>query len=217
MRVDGVVHSLTQPPTLKKQEKHTIDVVVDRLTVQPSSKRRLTDLVETALGLGGGLVTLDFVDLPEDDPHRSGLSEHLARLYDDLSFEELEPRSFSFNLPFGACPECTGLAPVEVDPELVIPDPTRSPADGAVAPWSAGQTSEYFTRLVVALSEAVGFRMDTPWERLPARACGGPARVRRPGARALRQPVRARALVLHPVRGRQPVRRATPRGGGERH
>ena len=172
VRVDGVVHSLTQPPTLKKQEKHTIDVVVDRLTVQPSSKRRLTDSVETALGLGGGLVTLDFVDLPEDDPHRERVfSEHLACLYDDLSFEELEPRSFSFNSPFGACPECTGLGTrLEVDPELVIPDPTRSLADGAVAPWSAGQTSEYFTRLVVALSEAVGFRMDTPWERLPARA-----------------------------------------------
>jgi excinuclease ABC subunit A len=88
VRVDGVVHSLTEPPTLKKQEKHTIEVVVDRLTVKESAKRRLTDSVETALGLSGGLVTLDFVDLAEDDPHRERtFSEHLACLYDDLSFE----------------------------------------------------------------------------------------------------------------------------------
>jgi excinuclease ABC subunit A len=172
VRVDGVVHSLTQPPTLKKQEKHTIDVIVDRLTVRESSKRRLTDSIETALGLGGGLVTLDFVDLPDDDLHRERVfSEHLACLYDDLSFEELEPRSFSFNSPFGACPECTGLGTrLEVDPELVVPDPSRSLADGAVSVWSGGQTSEYFTRLLVALSEAVGFRMDTPWERLRPQA-----------------------------------------------
>ena len=119
-RVDGVVHSLAEPPTLKKQEKHTIEVVVDRLTVKADAKRRLTDSVETALRLSGGLVTLDFVDLPEDDPHRERMfSEHLACLYDDLSFEELEPRSFSFNSPFGACPECTGLGTrMEVDPEL---------------------------------------------------------------------------------------------------
>ncbi len=172
VRVDGVVHSLTDPPKLKKQEKHSIEVVVDRLTVKASAKQRLTDSIETALGLAGGLVLLDFVDLPEDDPHRERtFSEHLACLYDDLSFEAMEPRSFSFNSPYGACPECTGLGTrKEVDPELVVPDPERSLQEGAIAPWSTAQTSEYFLRLLSALGEAVGFRVDTPWERLPARA-----------------------------------------------
>jgi excinuclease ABC subunit A len=172
VRVDGVVHPLTDAPRLKKQEKHTIEVVVDRLTVKESAKRRLTDSIETALGLAGGLVLLDFVDLPEDDPHRERtFSEHLACLYDDLSFEAMEPRSFSFNSPYGACAECTGLGTrKEVDPDLVVPDPERSLQEGAIAPWSTGQTSEYFLRLLTALGEAVGFRVDTPWERLPARA-----------------------------------------------
>src|SRR6185312_7691185 len=134
VRVDGVVHQLTDPPKLKKQEKHTIEVVVDRLVVRESSKRRLTDSVETALGLAGGLVILDFVDLPEDDPHRERtFSEHLACLYDDLSFEALEPRSFSFNSPYGACPECTGLGTrKEVDPELIVPDPERTLRERAI-------------------------------------------------------------------------------------
>jgi len=172
VRVDGVVHALTSPPKLKKQEKHTIEVVVDRLSVKPSAKRRLTDSVETALRLGGGLLTLDFVDLPEDDPSRERtFSEHLACLYDDLSFEELEPRSFSFNSPYGACPECTGLGTrKEVDPELVVPDGERSLAAGAIQPWSSGHNMEYFGRLLQALGDAVGFSLDTPWQALPARA-----------------------------------------------
>ena len=101
-------------------------------------KRRLTDSVETALQLAGGMVMLEFVDLPEDDPDRERLySEHLYCPYDDLSFEELEPRSFSFNSPFGACPECTGLGTrMEVDPELIVPDPERTLDEGAIAPWS---------------------------------------------------------------------------------
>ncbi len=140
--------------------------------MRESSKRRLTDSVETALGLAGGLVILDFVDLPEDDPHRERtFSEHLACLYDDLSFEALEPRSFSFNSPFGACPECTGLGTrKEVDPELVVPDPERTLREGAISPWGTGQTAEYFLRLLTALGDAIGFTIDTPWERLPARA-----------------------------------------------
>jgi excinuclease ABC subunit A len=171
-RVDGVVHPLTEPPKLKKQEKHSIEVVVDRLTVKKSAKQRLTDSIETALRLGGGMVTLDFVDLPETDPHRERVfSEHLACLYDDLSFEELEPRSFSFNSPYGACPDCTGIGTrMEVDPELVVPDPSKSIAEGAISPWSGGQTSDYFDRLLTAVAETVGFRTDTPWERLPASA-----------------------------------------------
>jgi len=171
-RVDGIVYPLTEPPTLKKQEKHTIEVVVDRLTVKASAKRRLTDSIETALRLGGGLVTLEFVDLPEDDPQRERVwSEHLYCPYDDLSFEELEPRSFSFNSPFGACPECTGLGTrMEVDPELVVPDGSKSLDQGALAPWGGGQTTDYFGRLVDALADTLGFRTDVPYESLPARA-----------------------------------------------
>jgi excinuclease ABC subunit A len=171
VRVDGVIHPLTEPPKLKKQEKHTIEVIVDRLTVKESAKRRLTDSVETALGLAGGLVVLDFVDLAEDDPHRERtFSEHLACVDDGLSFEALEPRSFSFNSPFGACPECTGIGTrKEVDPELVIPDPGKSLAEGAVAPWSTSMTNEYFSRLLTGLSQMLGFSMDTPWEDLPAK------------------------------------------------
>ena len=171
-RVDGVVISLAEPPTLKKQEKHTIEVVVDRLQVKASAKRRLTDSVETALGLSGGLVVLDFVDLPEEDPHRERtFSEHLACLDDDLSFEELEPRSFSFNSPYGACPTCTGLGTrMEVDPELIVPDPSRSLSEGALGPWSAASTSDYFSRLIEALADSLGFRLDVPFHRLPPKA-----------------------------------------------
>ncbi|HEV2375091.1 MAG TPA: excinuclease ABC subunit UvrA [Streptosporangiaceae bacterium] len=176
-RVDGVVVRLdeagtSEMPALKKYEKHTIEVVVDRLAVKESARRRLTDSVETALGLSSGVVVLEFVDLPEGDPHRERMySEHLACLYDDLSFEELEPRSFSFNSPWGACPDCTGLGTrMEVDPDLVVPDPARTLADGAIGPWSAGHVSDYFLRLEEALGDAMGFSIDTPWERLPAAA-----------------------------------------------
>ncbi|ADG88711.1 excinuclease ABC subunit UvrA [Thermobispora bispora] len=171
-RVDGQVIRLEEPPALKKYEKHTIEVIVDRLVVKESARRRLTDSVETALRLSGGTVMLDFVDLPEDDPNRERLySEHLYCPYDDLSFEELEPRSFSFNSPFGACPECTGLGTrMEVDPELVVPDPERTLGEGAVSPWANGHTSDYFTRLLEALGHAMGFDLDTPWHRLPKKA-----------------------------------------------
>ncbi len=171
-RVDGVVHALESVPTLKKQEKHTIEVVVDRLAVKPESRRRLTDSVETALGLSGGLVVLDFVDLDESDPDRERtFSEHLACPRDGLSFEELEPRSFSFNSPFGACPECTGLGTRrEVDPELIVPDEDLSLRGGALAPWSRGQVSDYFGRLLEAMCDELEISMDTPWRELPTEA-----------------------------------------------
>lgn len=168
VRVDGEIYSLDNIPVLKKQEKHTIEVVVDRLTVNPDSRQRMTDSVETALGLGHGNVTLDFVDRPIGDPNRElTLSEHLACMRDGLSFEELEPRSFSFNSPFGACPDCSGLGVTRaVDEELVIPDPSASLNEGAIAPWSRGTVSEYFKRLLEALSEEIGIDMDTPWSKL---------------------------------------------------
>src|SRR6266700_3095850 len=112
------------------------------------------------------------VRLAENDQHRERMySEHLACLYDDLSFDELEPRSFSFNSPWGACPDCTGLGTkLEVDPELIVPDESKSLAEGAIAPWSGGHISDYFERLIQALGETLGFRMDTPWAKLPAKA-----------------------------------------------
>ena len=172
VRVNGETFPLTEPPTLNKQKKHTIEVVVDRLSVKASAKRRLTDSVETALGLSAGLVTLDFVDLPEDDEHRERtFSEHLACLYDDLSFEELEPRSFSFNSPFGACPDCHGLGTrMEVDPDLVISHPSKTLAEGVIEPWSGAHVSDFFTRLLGALGDELDFDLDTPWQDLPAKA-----------------------------------------------
>ncbi len=176
-RVDGTVVRLDEAttsalPTLKKYEKHDIEVIIDRLAVKDTARRRLTDSVETALNLSGGVVILDFVDLSDIDPHRERMySEHLACLYDDLSFDELEPRSFSFNSPWGACPDCTGLGTrMEVDPELIVPDPSRSLRDGAISPWAGGTVSDYFDRLIEALAETIGFRTDTPWDKLPAKA-----------------------------------------------
>jgi excinuclease ABC subunit A len=171
-RVDGQVAQLSEPPKLAKYEKHDIEVIVDRLTVKESAKRRLTDSVETALGLSGGLVVLEFVDLPDNDPHRERrYSERLACPNDHpLSIEELEPRSFSFNSPYGACPTCTGLGTrLEADPELIVPDPTKTLAQGAVAPWSGAHGRDYFGRLLEALGDELGFNMHTPWERIPAK------------------------------------------------
>jgi excinuclease ABC subunit A len=172
-RVDGTVVQLTEPPKLAKYEKHDIEVIVDRLSVKESSKRRLTDSVETALSLAGGVVVLDFVDLPETDPHRERkYSERLACPNDHpLSIEELEPRSFSFNSPYGACPTCTGLGTrLEADPELIVPDPTKTLAQGAVGPWGGAHGREYFGRLLEALGDELGFNVHTPWERLPSKA-----------------------------------------------
>jgi excinuclease ABC subunit A len=173
VRVDGVVHPLTDPPKLKKQEKHDIEVVVDRLTVKASAKQRLTDSVETALNLADGIVVLDFVDREDDHPHREQrFSERLACPNGHpLAVDDLEPRSFSFNSPYGACPECSGLGiRKEVDPELVVPDPDLTLAEGAVAPWSMGHNAEYFTRMMAGLGESLGFDVDTPWRKLPPKA-----------------------------------------------
>ena len=202
-RVDGVVLGLADVPTLKKQEKHTIEVVVDRLTVKAESRRRLTDSVETALGLAGGLVVLDFVDLAEDDPDRERtFSEHLACHRDDLSFEELEPRSFSFNSPFGACPDCTGLGTRrEVDPELIVPDDELSLAEGALAPWSRGQITDYFRRLLEAMADDLGFSMDTPWRGCrpgPGTRCS--TGIRRRSTSATRTATGASARTPRPSR-----------------
>ncbi len=177
-RVDGEVVTLSEPPKLAKQKKHSIDVVVDRLVSRgpddASGKQRLTDSVETALGLAGGLVLIEFVDLDADDPQRERrFSEKMACPNNHpLAVDEIEPRSFSFNSPFGACPACTGLGTeLEVDPELLIPDEDKSINDGAILPWASGSgSSDYFTRVIGALGEDLGFSLDTPWRALPERA-----------------------------------------------
>lgn len=172
VRVDGTVYPIAEIPKLKKQEKHTIEVVVDRLTVKVESKTRLTDSIETALRLASGLVILDFVDLKAGAPDKERTySEHMACHDCGLSFEELEPRSFSFNSPFGACPDCSGIGTkLEVDEELVIPNDDLSINGGAIAPWSSGQSSEYFSRLLEGLAGEIKFSMDTPWKKLSAKA-----------------------------------------------
>jgi excinuclease ABC subunit A len=176
-RVDGEVISLTEPPKLEKQKKHTIEVVIDRLVAKgddPGAKRRLTDSVETALGLTGGILIVEFVDLDAKDPDRERrFSEKMACPNNHpLSIDEIEPRSFSFNSPFGACPKCTGLGTeLEVDPELLIPDEDLSIRDGAIAPWAQGSGSaDYFLRVITALAEDLKFSLDKPWHSLPQRA-----------------------------------------------
>ncbi|MGB3303036.1 MAG: excinuclease ABC subunit UvrA [Gordonia sp. (in: high G+C Gram-positive bacteria)] len=172
-RVDGEVHQLADPPKLKKQEKHDIDVVVDRLVVKASARQRLTDSIETALRLADGIVVLDFVDVDESDPGRQRrFSEKMSCPNNHpIAIDDLEPRSFSFNSPFGACPECDGLGVrKEVDETLVVPDPDRTLRDGAIAPWSTGHNADYFLRLIEGLGEQMGFDVDTPWEDLPREA-----------------------------------------------
>jgi excinuclease ABC subunit A len=169
-RVDGEIIQLTELPKLKKQEKHTIEVVIDRLTAKAESKSRLTDSIETALKLGNGLVLLDFVDAKSGEKEHT-YSEHLACHDCNLSFEELEPRSFSFNSPFGACEECSGIGTkLEVDEELIIPDDSISINEGAIAPWAGGQSSEYFLRLLEALALELKFSLDNPWKKLSVKA-----------------------------------------------
>ncbi|MGL5808722.1 MAG: excinuclease ABC subunit UvrA [Nocardioides sp.] len=176
VRVDGDIHSLDAAPTLNKQQKHTIEVVVDRLAVKASSKRRLTDSIETALLLAGGLVLVDFVDqAPASDAgavRELRFSEKMACPNEHaIDTDELEPRSFSFNSPFGACGECHGLGTrMEVDPELVVPDPGATLGEGAIAPWSGAHVADYFLRLLHALGTELGFDLNTPWEDLPAKA-----------------------------------------------
>jgi excinuclease ABC subunit A len=170
-RVDGDLIQLSDPPKLGKQYKHSIEVVVDRLVVKEGIHQRLTDSIETALGLAEGRVLVDFVDLDAEDPKRTRtFSEKLACPNEHpLAIDEIEPRSFSFNNPFGACPVCTGIGSrLEVDEELVVPDPDLSLADGAIAPWSLGKaTSEYWNRLLEGLSHELGFSMDSPFRKLP--------------------------------------------------
>ncbi|MBV7296129.1 excinuclease ABC subunit UvrA [Corynebacterium sp. TAE3-ERU12] len=169
--VDGQMHRLSSPPKLEKQVKHDIDVIVDRLQAKDTQKQRLTDSVETALKLADGVVVLDCVDLADSDPNRRmRFSEKMACANGHrLTVDELEPRSFSFNSPYGACPACDGLGTrLEVDVDLVVPDPTK-PAAEAFAPWTSTHNSKYFIRLIESLAGELGFDAYTPFAELPAK------------------------------------------------
>src|SRR5947208_791497 len=168
-RVDGEVIELTDKVDLARYEQHTIEVIVDRLVRRGGIERRLTDSLETALRLAEGVAEVQIVPRDEGDdaePEILTFSQHLACPNDGTSFEELAPRNFSFNSPYGACPHCDGLGTrYEVDPELVVPNPDLSLEEGAIAPW-AGARGEYFHRVLEAVATTYKFRMTTSWKDL---------------------------------------------------
>src|SRR5205085_4611698 len=172
-RIDGEVVELNDRKSerLARYENHTIEVVVDRLVRRDGIERRLTDSLETALRLAEGVAEVEIITRDGDDeeagaPETLTFSQHLACTNCGLSFDELAPRNFSFNSPYGACPHCDGLGTrYEVDPELVVPNLELTLAEGAVAPW-AGARGEYFYRVMTAVADAYGFRMTTPWQKL---------------------------------------------------
>ncbi len=189
--VDGEQIQLSDPPKLEKQVKHNIAVIVDRLVIREGIRQRLADSVETALELAEGVIVVDFVDIDAQlDPEQRNTGEWAAvdenghakyRSFSEklscpnghiLNIDEIEPRSFSFNNPFGACTTCTGIgSQLQVDEELLIPDPDLSLTEGAIAPWDIGKrTRDYWQRLMSGLSDEVGFSMDTAFKDLPKKA-----------------------------------------------
>ena len=210
VKVNGELHRLEEEFDLDKRYKHDISVVVDRLVMRPDLRKRLTDSIETAVGLAEGLVDLELVDTGEVKT----FSERFACLHCGTSMPELEPRIFSFNSPHGACPRCTGLgSQMEIDPELIVPDPSLSLAEGAILPWST--------------SASQLLRADDPGDRRevggrPGHAVGGPGRGgarhlpvrhrRRAHLRQLQEPLRAQAQLHDALRGhRAQPRAALPR------
>lgn len=169
--VDDVLVDLNEEidVDLERYETHDISVVVDRLVLREGIERRLTDSIETALSLTGGLAELQIVPRSDGDggmPETIVFSQHLSRPSDGKSFDELAPRNFSFNSPYGACTACDGLGTVfEVDPRLVIPDEEQTIAGGAITPWAGGR-SRYFSRLVESICEEYGIEQDKAWEKL---------------------------------------------------
>ena len=165
--VDGEQVVLAEAKPLKKSFKHDISVVVDRMVIREDIANRLTDSIETALNLADGRVVIDFVDSNTSRTFSENLScpnQH------QLALTDIEPRTFSFNAPFGACPECTGLGvKMAVDPELVIGDPAKTLTEGAIIPWSTQGKGlyNYFVRLLKGLAEDLEFDLDTPWQDLP--------------------------------------------------
>src|SRR3954469_8126907 len=161
VKVDGEQHLLEDPPKLDKKYKHTIEVVVDRLVMKEDLRARLTQSVETAIALAEGLITVDVVD-----GESFTYSERFACPEHGVSLPELQPRIFSFNSPHGACPRCTGLgAQQEIDPDLLVPDPSLSISEGALVPWAVGN-SGFYESVIQAIAERYEIPLDEPWENL---------------------------------------------------
>jgi excinuclease ABC subunit A len=168
-RIDGEVRELSEPIRLPRNYKHTIEVVIDRLVAKPDIRRRVADSIEQALELAEGIAAVAVVTR-EGHEEIQNFSQKLACTFDGTSFDELAPRNFSFNSPYGACPTCDGLGTrLEVDAELVVPDADLSINEGAIAPW-ASTSLEYWYRVLDAVGAAHGFDLDTPWKRLPKKA-----------------------------------------------
>lgn len=167
VKVDGEVYHLDEDEIkLAKTKKHSISIVVDRLVVKDSARARLADSVQIALKRTDGLVVIEIANPKEDEPAEVIFSEKYACSNCDVSFEELTPRSFSFNAPDGACPRCSGLgADFVIDPNLVVPDPSKSLNEGAIFPWSKSST-DYYTDMLKSLSNYYGINLDTPFEEL---------------------------------------------------
>jgi excinuclease ABC subunit A len=162
VRVNGTILELDNPINLDKNKKHNIEIVVDRLVVKPGIKARLADSIETALKIGGGTVIMEIPDKGDQV-----FSEHFACPDCGISFEKLEPRMFSFNSPFGACPECGGLgSKMEIDPRLVIPDPGKNINQGAIVPWGLPR-GIWYEQMLKALAHKYGFTFSTPIGDLP--------------------------------------------------
>jgi excinuclease ABC subunit A len=162
VKVDGEQHTLDEPPTLDKKFKHTIEVVVDRLVMKEDLRTRLTQSVETALQLAEGLIVIDLVDAGEERTY----SQNFACPEHGVSLPELQPRIFSFNSPHGACPRCTGLgAQQEIDPDLLVPDPSLSIDDGALVPWAVGG-SGFYESVIQAIADRYEIPTDVPWQEL---------------------------------------------------
>ncbi|GAB4262967.1 excinuclease ABC subunit UvrA [Thermincola ferriacetica] len=161
VRVDGEIRDLSEGIKLDKNKKHTIEVVVDRVIIKPEIERRLADSLELALGLSGGIVVVDVIDQQEIT-----FSQNFACVDCGISLAEIAPRMFSFNNPYGACPACSGLGfKMEIDPDLVVPDKSKSLAEGAIVPWNRTPNG-YYTQALAAVARAYGFSMDTPFDRL---------------------------------------------------
>ena len=205
VKVDGEQRLLEEEIELDKKFKHTIEVVVDRLVMKEDLRTRLWQSIETAVALAEGLVVIDVVDGEE-----LTFSERFACPEHGVSLPELQPRIFSFNSPHGACPRCTGLgAQQEIDPDLLVPDPSLSIAEGALVPWSVGN-SGFYESVIQAIAERWEIDLDKPWQDLTRRAAG-PVPVRHQGRADLRpvpQPDGAEALVHAQLRGDRPEPRS---------
>ena len=172
VKVDGNYYEISDVPTLDKKFKHDIDVVVDRIVVKPDLGNRLADSMEIALQLTDGIAVAEMADSKEEEPEKIVFSSRFACPISGFTIDEIEPRLFSFNNPFGACPDCDGLGTqFFIDPEAIVPDQTLSLREGAIVPWAkSGTSSPYYTQTLESLAEHYGFSLNDPWHDLDAKA-----------------------------------------------